>query len=269
VLAGLLSLGAATGAAAVTVTPNALYIDHRTRSGTLTLYNRGDLPEEIDIGFAYGIPQSDAEGNISVPLVDGEAQNPRSAASWLRVFPRRLTLQPGQRQVIRILVQPPADIPDGEYWARVLIRSRGGQPPIEERRGGISVLLNMETVLVTAVNYRKGAVQTGVEVKGGTARTDSEGVKLVLDLDRQGNAAYLGRVVAELVGPGDVVLAETAEPVAVYGPLRIAIPIPVQGAQVPRGAMVRYRLEASRPDLPPGSALPAPVAEGSVPVGAP
>ncbi|MDP9349871.1 MAG: hypothetical protein M3P24_12145, partial [Gemmatimonadota bacterium] len=239
-LVGLLSLAGATRAAAVTVTPNALYIDHRTRSGTLTLYNRGDLPEEIDIGFAYGVPQSDAEGNISVPLVEGEAQNPRSAAPWLRVFPRRLTLQPGQRQVIRILVQPPAEIADGEYWARVLIRSRGGQPPIEERRGGITVQLNMETVLVTAVNYRKGAVQTGVQVKGGTARNDSEGAKLVLDLDRQGNAAYLGRVVAQLVAPGGAVLVETAEPVAVYGPLRIAVVLPVQAAPVPRGATVRY-----------------------------
>lgn len=262
----LFCLAAAAEAAAVTVTPNALYIDHRTRSGTLTLYNRGDRPEEIEIGFAFGVPQSDEQGNISVPLADSAPAGSPSAVSWLRVFPRRLTLQPGQRQVVRVLVQPPGDLPDGEYWARVLIRSRGGQPPIEERRGGITIQLDMETVLVTAINYRKGAVETGVQVRGGTAAPDSGGVKLLVDLERRGNAAYLGRISAQLVDAAGTILSEATEFVAVYGPLRAAVVLQVPPGRAARGGVVRYRLEASRPDLPPDAVLPAAAVEGTVPL---
>jgi hypothetical protein len=62
-LAAALFALAPMAAHAVTVSPNALYIDSRTRSGVLTLYNPGSAAEEIDITFAFGYPRSDALGN--------------------------------------------------------------------------------------------------------------------------------------------------------------------------------------------------------------
>jgi P pilus assembly chaperone PapD len=266
VLGALALLAAATGTAhAVTVSPTALYIDGRTRTATLTLHNPGSLPAEVTIDFAYGFPQSDAEGNVSVPLTREPAPGEPSAMEWMRAFPRRLVLQPGQRQVVRVLVEPPADLADGEYWARVLVSSRGGQPPIEDTQGDVRLQLNVQTTLVMAANFRKGAVNTGVEVARAAATRTASEVALEVDLRRTGNAAFLGRLRAEVVDARGGVIATTWDDVAVYRGMlrRLAVPLP---ADATGPLEVRLTLDTQREDLPPGGALPAAVVTRVVPV---
>lgn len=253
--AALVMAGAET-AEAVAVSPTALYIDSRTRTGVLTLYNPGNLPEEITIDFAFGYPQTDSAGNLAVAVTREPAPGEPSAMEWMRAFPRRLILQPGQRQVVRVMVEPPAGIPDGEYWARILVTSRGGQAPIEETQGDLRLQLNVETTLVMAANYRKGPVSTGVQVAGSRAWSTPEGVYLELDLERTGNAAFLGRMRADLLDAGGQVVGTVWDDLAVYRTARrrhlLALP---EGAQRPLS--VRVSIDTEREDLPVGGALPA------------
>jgi hypothetical protein len=241
-------------AEAVSVSPTALYIDSRTRTGVMTLHNPGSLPEEITIGFAFGYPISDANGLVSVQLLDEAPAGEPSAAEWMRVFPRRLILQPGQRQVIRVMVQPPADLPDGEYWARIIISSRGGQPPIEQTDGNVSLQLNVETVLVMAANYRQGAVSAGVEVTGASAQRTEDGVELELDMQRTGNAAALGRVLVDVIDARGSVVSTTHEDIAVYRTMRRRLVLDVP-ENVSGSLSVRIRIVPEREDLPAASIL--------------
>lgn len=264
-----LVLGGAVRAHAVTVAPSALYIDHRTRTATLTVHNPGTLPEEVDIAFVFGYPRSDAEGNVSIVTIpaDSVAPGDPSAAGWIRAFPRRLRLEPGQKQVVRVLVQPPADLPDGEYWARVLVSSTGGRPPVEQvLDNGIRVQIETRMVVITALSYRKGAVQTGIDVRKAAVQSTPEGVKLTMDLARQGSAAFLGRIRAELVAPDGQVLAKVEDDVAVYHELRRVLVLKPSAGAVPRGATIRYEVDTERPDLPPGGALPIQPLRGTVPL---
>jgi P pilus assembly chaperone PapD len=251
----LLLLCGAGVAEAVSVSPTALYIDSRTRTGVMTLHNPGTLPEEISIGFAFGYPTSDASGQVSVQLLEQAPDGEPSATEWMRVFPRRLVLQPGQRQVIRVMVQPPADLPDGEYWARILISSRGGQPPIEQTDGDVSLQLNVETVLVMAANYRQGAVTTGAEVTAATVERAERELSLQVDLERTGNAALLGRLEAEVLDARGTVIGRGWDDVAVYRTMRRRVPI-----ELPEGSTgpltVRFRIIPERDDIPAGSILP-------------
>jgi hypothetical protein len=247
-------------AAAVSVSPVALYIDNRSRTGALTLFNPGTLPEEIEIDFAFGYPVSDEEGNVSVPLVEEAPAGEPSAVPWLRAFPRRLVLQPGQRQVVRVMVQPPAGLAEGEYWARVLVRSRGGQPPIEQQRGDVRVQLDVETVVVVALSYRNGSVSTGLRVVDASARRAADGIEATIDLDRLGNAAFIGRVRAELLDGRGRVVSASEEVLAVYRGIRrrLVVPVPAGAAGPFR---VRFVMDTDRDDLPAGAALPfAPLA---------
>lgn len=252
-------------AAAVSVSPIAVYLDQNTRTATLTLYNSGPLAEEVEIGFAFGYPVSDSAGNVSVPLADTAGAGEPSAVSWMRAFPRRLRLEPGQRQVVRVMAEPPAGLADGEYWARVLVRSRGGQPPIEQTQGAVTLQLNVETVVVAAASFRKGDVTTGVAV--GTPQTvrTAEGLFLQVDLSREGNAAYLGRVRAELLAPDGSVVAEVTDELAVYHRLRRRFLLPFAGTPG-AGYRVRYTFETVRPDLPPGGVVRAENVTGTVAV---
>jgi hypothetical protein len=251
-----LVMAGADAAEAVSVSPTALYIDSRTRTGVLTLYNPGTLPEEITIDFAFGYPQTDAAGNLGVPITREPAAGEPSAMEWMRAFPRRLILQPGQRQVVRVMVEPPAGIAEGEYWARILITSRGGQPPIEETQGDLRLQLNVETTLVMAANYRNGNVATGLEVAASRAWTAPEGVYVEVDLERTGNAAFLGRMRADLLDARGAVIGTVWDDLAVYRGVRRRhlIPLPA-GAQTPLA--VQLTVDTARDDLPVGGALPA------------
>jgi hypothetical protein len=252
---GMLLAASAGPALAVSVSPAALYIDHNSRTAQLTLFNPGSLPADVEISFAFGYPQSDATGRVSVPLFEVAPEGEPSAMGWLRAFPRRLSLAPGERQTIRIMAQPPADLPDGEYWARVLVTSRGGQPPIEQVQGATRVQIDLETVVVTAVSYRKGPMASGLTVVSSSAERTAEGIDLVLDLQREGNAAYLGRLRVQLVAPGGAVLAEGEDHIAVYRSIRRRLSIPLEQPLAP-GTTVRYVFDTNRPDLPSGGPLP-------------
>jgi hypothetical protein len=265
--AALLSTLCAAQVWAVAVTPSAIYVDQRTRSATLTVYNPGTTPAEVEISFAFGYPWSDENGEVRVRIVhpDSVSAGDPSAAGWLRAFPRRLILEPGQRQTVRLMVQPPADLPVGEYWARVLVRARGGQPPIEQRSGDVTMMLNLETVVVTALTYRNGDVSTGISVGGARAELLPEGLRVSMDLHRGGSAAYLGRITLQVVSPEGRVVAEGSDNLAVYHAMHRRFSFPPD-LEIPAGSTVRYAISATRPDLSTNAVLPAPPVSGSLPI---
>jgi hypothetical protein len=252
---------------AVSVSPVALYMDHRTRSETLTLYNSGTTTEEIDISFAFGYARSDSTGDVSVVFSEDPAPaGEPSVVPYLRAFPRQLRLPPGERQVVRILVTPPADLAEGEYWGRVMVTSRGGQPPIEESRGDVQMQLSLTTVIAVALNYRHGEVSTGLAVRSAEAVQTEETIDLIAHVERTGNAAFLGRVVAEVVAPDGTVVAEHVEDMVAYVPTLWRFSIPRPEVPLGAGAVVRYRFEAERTGVPAGAILPAEAVHGTAPI---
>lgn len=240
--------------ASVSVAPLAVYIDSRTRSSALTLFNPGDRTEEIRIDFGFGYPQNDDRGEIVVPVTDVAPAGEPAATPWLSAFPQRMRLEPGQTQVVRIIARPPADLPDGEYWARALIHSEGGQTPIEARQNDVSLRIDVNTVMVIAVNYRNGVVDTGLRVDDARATLAADSLVHELELARTGNAAWLGRVVAEVLDPTGKVLERFEDPLPVYRSLyrRIALQAPAAPAST-----VRYTFDTHRDDLPEEGPLPA------------
>jgi P pilus assembly chaperone PapD len=260
---GLLALAAST-AHAVTVSPTAVYITSRNPSALLTLINTGSRPEEIELSIGFGYPVSDSTGALRVDILDTAASGEPSLTSYLRLFPRRLVLQPGQRQVVRVMVTMPAGAADGEYWGRVLVKSRGGEPPIEQDQGSVHMQLSLETTFATAVFFQKGQVKTGVAVTSATARRMGDSVQFTLDLQRDGNGAFLGRIRAELLDAKGGTVAEVEDVVAVYRSLRRRFVLRT-GAQLPAGAYtVRYLVDTERPDLPPQGPIKAAPVSGSI-----
>jgi hypothetical protein len=238
------------------VAPMAVYLDARTRQGTMTLYNAGTRPEEIRVEFAFGYPQSDDQGNVTVPLTDEAPAGEPSAVPWLTAFPKRVVLEPGQRQVIRVVARPPAGLDTGEYWGRALIRSKGGVPPIESEQSGVAVQLEVETVVVVAVNYRNGEVNTGLEVKRASAVLEPDSAVATIDLERTGNAAFLGRLLVEALDEEGRVVGSTEDVLAVYRTMRRRVAVAVEAGATT--ARVRYTMDTEREDLPAGGVIPTP-----------
>jgi hypothetical protein len=260
---GLLSVSAMS-ARAVTVSPTAVYITSRNPSALLTLINTSSRPEEIELSIGFGYPVSDTAGVLRVDIVDVAGAGEPSLTSFLRVFPRRLVLQPGQRQVVRVMVAMPAGATDGEYWGRVLVKSRGGEPPIEQNQGNVRMQLSLETTFATAIFFHKGDVKTGISIPAAEAHRTGDSVQFTLDLKREQNGAFLGRIRAELVNASGATVAEVEDVAAVYRTLRRRFVLRT-GSPLPPGAYtVRYLVDTERPDLPAQGPTKAEAVRGTV-----
>jgi len=253
-------------ALAVTVSPTALFISARSPSGILTLVNTGTRPEEVELGFGFGYPVSDSVGVLRVDIVDSAGAGEPSIAGWLRAFPRRLVLQPGQRQLVRVTVVAPPGLADGQYWGRILVKSRGGEPPIEQTQGQVRMQLTLETTFAAAVFFQKGAVTTGAAVRATSARRTAAGIEFDIDLARTGSAAFLGRVQADVVDARGMTHASVEDVVAVYRTLRRRF-VATSEKALPSGPLtVRWTVDTTRPDLPAQGPIRAASVAGVTPV---
>jgi len=251
--AALVSSPLVTGA--VLVAPHAVFISHQQRTGQLTLANPGDQAEEIEIDFAFGYPATDSLGNPYIELIGEPGPEHPSAADWIRAFPRRMRLEPGQRQVVRLLATPPADLPDGEHWTRLIVTSRRAAP-VAAADSGVRAGITLELRTIVSVTYRKGEAHTGVRLTDLRGTVEGDSLTTWIGLEREGNAAYLGALHFEVIDDDDGVVREWTLPVAVYYAMHRRLALPLEG--IPAGTYrVRFTVSTAREDIPQSDALPA------------
>jgi hypothetical protein len=250
-------------AQAVVVAPHHTFIDHRTRSGVIHLHNGGTEPEEVSISFVFAYPISDSAGNVRVQVFDAPGADEPSAAGWIRAYPRRMMVGPGETQAVRLLAQPPSDLADGEYWTRAVVAARGAQVPLETPDTAVKIGLTLETRTVVPVTYRKGHVTTGILMTGFDQAIEGDSVVARVGLRRTGNGAFLGTLHLRLVDGSGNPGAEVDRLVAVYHELtrRVAIPI----SDLPAGPYTLHvRVDTRRSDLDPQDVLPAQALQDSL-----
>lgn len=219
--------------------PHYLVIDHRTRSGALTIYNPGNDPVEVSISTIFGYPVTDSTGQFSLFTIDQPDSTMPSATSWVEAFPRRMTLNGKERQTVRLLGRPPAGLKDGEYWTRLVVSAKGGQVPVTgvADTANIQVGLTLEVRSILPVFYRKGAVQTGISISNIRTRMVGDSLQIQVHLAREGTAAFIGTIRGSLADSTGKMVTTFASPIAIYynGDPRFMAPLA-------RPAAGRYRL---------------------------
>jgi len=262
----LLTVAAATLAAqGVVIAPHAVYIDARVRSASVLLYNPNPEPAEVTISTFFGYPVTDSLGRIVLRTVDRPDSTAPSAAGWIQAFPRRLTVVPLERQTIRLLATPPPSLPDGEYWARLVIAAKGGQVPITgvTDTAKVKVGLTLEVRTIIGMAYRKGAVHTGVAISRLRGAVVGDSLEVWSRIERQGNAAYVGTIHGSLVDSAGRVRAEFRAPIGVYYILEPRYAAAV-GALAPGRYWLKLELTTEREDLAPEVILPSAAVRDSV-----
>jgi hypothetical protein len=257
-------------AAATLIAPHALFIDHRIRSAAMYLYNPDEVPVEINVELIYGYPRGDGEGGVWVFLEEDPAEGEPSCADWVRALPRRVILMPGQRQTIRFLARPPAGLPDGEYWSRVVVSSQAVEHDLEgtevEGAEGIRVGLRLATRTIISLNYRKGPVTTGIELEHLSAQLGERSLTVGMDLKRQGDAAWLGQVDAVLLDAEGEELQRWDRAIAVYEDHRRILEFPLEQPRTKGNYMLSLRYSTDRADLPPEGILPSATVVRAIPL---
>lgn len=263
------ALPAAAAGQGVLIAPTTVIVDSRSRTTSLLLVNSGDDPVEVDISSFFAYTVTDTAGHLQLHTPEQPDSGVVSAADWIRVFPRRMTIAPRAQQTVRLLVSPPADLPDGEYWARLAVLARGGKLPITTAADtGVHVGLSIEVRTLLPVLFRKGKVSTGVAISDLRAARADDSVVVRVRLDRQGNAAMIGTVRGEVVDDRGRVRASFSQPISTYFALEPRFSAPADS--LPAGRyMLRLEVLPERRDLAPESLVRFRVVRDSVAVDLP
>jgi len=118
---------APANAANLNISPKRITFDRSHRSGTVFIFNQGTGPGTFDIslvdrvmlpnGRIISVEEAQAD-----PETKAVADRVKSAQSLLQISPRRVTLNPGQGQTIRLRVGAgPADQAPAEYRSHLTI----------------------------------------------------------------------------------------------------------------------------------------------------
>jgi P pilus assembly chaperone PapD len=246
-----------TAGQGIAIAPTSVFIDARDRTGLLLLMNPNDEPAEIEISTIFGYPVTDSAGAMQLFTVTQPGPTAPSAANWVKVFPRRVTIASHTQQAVRLLVTPPPGIPDGEYWTRVVITARGGQLPLTAKvdTGSVRVGLSLEVKTIIPLLYRKGKLKTGVSLSGLRAEILGDSLVVRARLERQGNAAALGTIHGEVVDAGGRVRSSFSAPISTYYSITPRLTAPIDSLR-PGRYRLRLAVTSVRSDLVPESVLP-------------
>ena len=251
---------------AVIVSPLAIFMDQRSRSSEIRLANASAHAEEITIDLKYGFSTTDSLGRPMTPSFDPESVSAEapSAARWIRVFPRKVILAPGQVQTVRLFASPPPSLPDGEYWARFLASSHA-LPDTSAASTGVQAGISFLIITSIPLWYRKGVVTTSAAIDSLNASAASDSLRVRFVLARGGNASYLGTAKFALLDAREKPVREWQLPLSVYTRYRRRAVFPLD--KVPAGTYtVAMTLSPVRADLPPLDITPAADARARVTV---
>lgn len=216
--------------AGVLVAPTSVILSENDRTGRLTVQNPSDSPKEVSIHFGFGIPQSDSLGKVKLRLQDTtKVDHPRSAMNWIKAFPRRVVLAPGATQVVRFVANPPKDLPDGEYWARIVVRSQDSQAQLPDAGDLEAITTRLNMVMQTAIvlKYRTGNLIARLGIIDTEVKRSDSLVAVLIDIENQGNVSYVGVLRCNLFDANNVEIAARRINIAIYDDIKRRVELPV------------------------------------------
>ena len=247
---------ASASAQGLLIAPNAIVIDSKSKAGSVTLVNTGDKPIEASLSTSFAYPVTDSAGTMFLKTIDAVADTTPSAREWIRVYPQRLVLAAGARRTVRLMVEPPAGISVGEFWARLIVTSREAAPvrtafesgATADERNDVSIGLTLEVRSVLGVFYRNGNVSTGVTLGEGHASVVGDSLVARVAMHRSGNAAFVGSLKMTVHDSTGATRGERALPLGVYYTLEPRVTLPSLGLQ-PGLYTVTFEAVSKRPDV--------------------
>ena len=172
-------------------------------------------------------------------VTDSATQPTPRADNFLRVFPRRVTLPPGESQIVRLQYRKPQNLADGEYRSHLYFRADKNSAPLGMEEGRDTTRLSVSITPIFGISIpiivRNGRLSLNVSLSDLTVSQVNDTIySLNVAINRSGNQSAYGTLEATYESPqGDKVLLGLANGVGVYTELNRRIyNLPLR---VPRG----------------------------------
>jgi P pilus assembly chaperone PapD len=196
------------------VSPQRVVFAPNARSSVIYVFNRGDAPATYTISLTDRVMTPDgqvrdaSESDVQSAAA-AEIARMRSARPLLVYAPRRVTLQPGESQAVRIRALTPPDLTDGEFHTHLTIST---VPPesagltAEQAAAGeasqVTMRINTLFSISIAVIVRRGEVDVRSALDNIAYAPPSAGrpARVSIDLVRGGASSLYGAVEVRRAG---------------------------------------------------------------------
>lgn len=186
-------------AAQVSLAPTFVYVDSPERFGSVVVTNSSTHVQEVLIDYAFGYPSADSAGRRFIEYQDVAGARQYDLSGWIRSFPQRFRIEPGRRQIVRMIVEPPQGLEEGVYWTRMTITASESAASESAASRGTTAQVEFKVKQVIPIVYRKGNPTTSARVTDLFYDTDTRGTDIRAVLERDGDAPFFGTVVLKLM----------------------------------------------------------------------
>lgn len=230
---GFRAFGQAVGGD-LNLAPKRIVLGPEARSASVFVFNRGGAPATYNVSLVDRVMTPDGQ-ITAVDTLKPDAPEAalagqlRSAKSMIMFTPRRVTLQGGESQTLRLRVLRPADLPPGEYRTHLTVTA---VPPedagltAEQAAGAAPNELSARVVALFAISIpviiRQGPpdVRAAIENPQFAPPSTNDGPgsygTIACDLVRQGSSSLFGDIEVRSVGTAAAPPVAVLRGVAVY-----------------------------------------------------
>lgn len=179
--------------AGLLINPKRIVLEERERAAALDLLNDGVEKARYQIYFEQKIMREDGS------IVDLEDLDPEAiyAKDMIRYSPRRVDIEPGGRQTIRVAARRPKDLPEGEYVSHLVFKEIPVQTEVTDKQDDEELSVTLKPTLKIAIPMivRKGSLSATAGIKD-VRFAEDEGLNgaFVATLTRVGGVSLYGSV---------------------------------------------------------------------------
>ena len=181
--------------------PKRLVFDEGKRIEKVILSNTGEKTTTYSLSFnQYRMNEFGQFVEIIEPDV---GQN--FATPFLKLFPRKVTLEPGESQTVKVQVRRTSTMKDGEYRSHLYFRAENDDSPLGERRkknnsAGISVKIKARLGISIATIIKKGASTTVSSITDLNYLKDENSNHILnFTINRSGNMSTYGDITVNYI----------------------------------------------------------------------
>jgi hypothetical protein len=196
-----------------------LVFDGTKNTQELNLVNIGTDTSTFSISFIHFKMQED--GTFVKTEKPDEMQ--KSAEPYLRVYPQRVTLAPGEPQVIMLQYKGKSNMQPGEYHSHLYFRAEKDNPPLgmkNQKKDSTHLIINLIPVygLCVPIIIRTGDVKVNITLSDFKLEKRPElSNYLKLTINRSGNISTYGDIIVEyLPAKGKAIQIGAIRGVGVY-----------------------------------------------------
>lgn len=146
----------------VMVSPIYVIIDGRSRSAEVSLLNTSNDTNVYRLSWTYNRQKEDGSYELVEKLKEGEVD----PATFLRFSPRQVVIPPQGRQSVRLQLQKPENLPDGEYRIHLTFKQLPKQKTIanEPDSPGVTAGLRVNLGISIPVVIRHGTYNAKAKI---------------------------------------------------------------------------------------------------------